>query len=266
MRHRAALLSTLLTVAAATLALPGRAAAVEPGFEVTVTEAPASITTGDRARTLTVVASSEQNRCQKVRWSLLLRVDGVELDEVGLRRIEEDGNFPVQVESDDDTARITDRQLDPGELCRGSTVTANYTIAVDDEAESGRITYQAQAFNAAGTLLQETTATSQVVGEAPERDADESPSPEPSETEPSDEPSEEPAEDEETAEPEETGSPDDDVAAVPASENGTPSLLGPGLVVGGLLVFVGVGLLLRLRTRARDTEQTRLQTGFYPTR
>lgn len=266
MRHRAALLSTLLTVAAATLALPGRAAAVEPGFEVTVTEAPASITTGDRARTLTVVASSEQNRCQKVRWSLLLQVDGVELDEVGLRRIEEDGNFPVEVESDDDTARITDRQLDPGELCRGSTVTANYTIAVDDEAESGRITYQAQAFNAAGTLLQETTATSQVVGEAPERDADESPSPEPSETEPSDEPSEEPAEDEETVEPEETGAPDDDVAAVPASENGTPSLLGPGLVVGGLLVFVGVGLLLRLRTRARDAEQTRLQTGFYPTR
>lgn len=265
MRHRAALLSAVLAAVAATLALPGRAAAVEPGFEVAITELPATFGAGARARDVTVVVSTDVNRCQKVRWSLLLQVEGFDLDDVSVGRIEEDTDFPVQVEADDDTARITDRRLDPGQLCRGRTVTARYQIALDEDANSGRMTFQAQAFNTAGTLLQESTAGSQVVGQ--QQEAAESPSadPTPSPSESSAEP-EEPATDEQTAEPEPEASVND-IAAVPASGSGTPSLLGPGLIIGGVLVFLGVGLLLRLRMRTRDQRHgNKLPTGFHPTR
>jgi hypothetical protein len=267
-RHRAALLSAILAVAAATLILPGRAAAVEPGFEVDITELPETFTAGAGARTVTVVASSEQNRCQKVRWSLLIAVAGPDLDEVEVARVEEDGDFPVQVQNaGGGTARITDVQLDPGQLCRGRTVTARYRVGFDDDADSGRVTFRAQAFNAGRTLLQEASSRSQVKGEEAEPQESESPSPEPSPspTESSPEP-EESAAAEETAEPEPTKS-EVDVASVPTSgsDSGTPSLLGAGLVVGGILVFLGVGLLLRLRLRSRTPKHSsQLPTSFYP--
>jgi hypothetical protein len=263
-RHRAALLSAILAVAAATLVLPGRASAVEPGFRVDITEAPRSFTPGDDARTVTVVASSDQNRCQKVRWSLLVEVDGLDLDEVEVARVEDDGDFPVRVQNaGDSTARITDVQLDPGQLCRGRTVTARYQIAFDDDTESGQVTFRAQAFNAGRTLLQEASTRSLVEGEEPEEEKSPSPSPSPSETTP--EP-EESADDEATAEPDPTPT-DTDVASVPTSgtDNGTPSLLGAGLIIGGILVFLGVGLLLRLRMRSRAPKHSaELPTGFYP--
>ncbi|MFI7540739.1 hypothetical protein [Actinoplanes sp. NPDC049599] len=257
-------MSAVLTIGAATLILPGRAAAVEPGFQVDITELPETFTAGDGARTVTVVASSEQNRCQKVRWSLLIAVDGPDLDEVEVARIEDNGDFPIQVQNaGDDSARITDVQLDPGQLCRGRTVTARYRIGFDEDADSGRVTFRAQAFNAGRTLLQEASSRSQVAGE----EAEESPSPEagpsPSESSPA---PEESATDEETAEPEPTST-EEDVAAVPAagSDSGTPSLLGAGLIVGGILVFLGVGLLLRLRMRSRAPKHSsQLPTGFYP--
>jgi len=258
-RHRAALLSTLLAVAASTLALPGRADAVVPGFDVAITELPATFTAGGNARTVTMVAESEQNRCVKVRWSLILEADGVDLDDVRFARVEDDDDFPVRVQVDGDTARITDRQLDPGQLCRGQTVTARYQIEIDDEADSGRVAFRTQAFNAGGTLLAESTSSSEVVGQERES-AEATPSPSESTAEP-----EETADDEQTAEPDPTET-EDDIAAVPTSGSGTPSLLGPGLIVGGILVFLGVGLLLRLRMRSRDTKQTQLPTGFYPTR
>jgi uncharacterized membrane protein len=48
----------------------------------------------------------------------------------------------------------------------------------------------------------------------------------------------------------------------------TPSLLGPGLIVGGILVFLGVALLLRMRLR--NQRQRHLAgltpTSFYPSR
>jgi hypothetical protein len=268
-RHRAALLSAILAMTAATLVLPGRAAAVEPGFKVDITELPETFTAGAGARTVTVVASSEQNQCQKVRWSMLIAVDGPALDEVQVARVEEDGDFPVQVQNaGDGTARITDAQLDPGELCRGRTVTARYQIAFADDADSGRVTFRAQAFNAGRTLLQETSSRSEVKGEEAEpEETEKSPSPEasPSPSESSPEP-EESADDEETAEPEDTDA-DADLAAVPTSGNGsgTPSLLGAGLIVGGILVFLGVGLLLRLRLRNRNPKHGgQLPTSFYP--
>lgn len=266
-RHRAALLSAVLAVAAATLILPGRAAAVEPGFTVDITELPETFTAGAGARTVTVVASSEQNRCQKVRWSMLIEVDGPDLGEVEVARIEDDGDFPVQVQNaGGGSARITDVQLDPGELCRGRTVTARYQVGFDDDADSGRVTFRAQAFNAGRTLLQEASSRSQVKGERAERQESKSPSPEPSPSpsESSPEP-EESADDAEAAEAEPTDT-DADVAAVPAAgDSGTPSLLGAGLIVGGILVFLGVGLLLRLRMRSRTPKHgSQVATGFYP--
>ncbi|MEU8228915.1 hypothetical protein AB0C12_04830 [Actinoplanes sp. NPDC048967] len=264
-RHRAALLCALLAATAATLIMPGRASAVEPGFQVEITELPRTFTAGAGARQVTVVATSERNRCVKVRWSLLLEVDGPGLDEVEVAR-DEDGDFPVQVQNvAAGTARITDVQLDPGLLCRGRTVTARYQIAFDDEAEPGRVTFRAQAFNAGRTLLQETSSRSEVKGEREEPEESESPSPSASPS-PSESAEAEEAGDEATAEPEPTD-PDVDVAAVPTgSDSGTPSLLGAGLIVGGILVFLGVGLLLRLRMRGRAPKHgTELPTGFYPT-
>lgn len=266
MRHRAALLSAILAVVAATLVLPGRASAVEPGFDVDITELPATFAAGAGARTVTVVATSEQNRCQKVRWAMLIEVDGPDLNEVNVARVEEDGDFPVQVaNAGNGTARITDAQLDPGQLCRGRTVTARYQIGFDDEAESGRVSFRAQAFNAGGTLLQEASSRSEVKGEE-EDEPERSPSPEasPSPSESAAEPEE--SADEETAEPEPSDA-EADIAAVPASGNdtGTPSLLGAGLIIGGILVFLGVGLLLRLRMRGRAPKTgNHLPTGFYP--
>nr|BFE70975.1 hypothetical protein GCM10020092_042760 [Actinoplanes digitatis] len=259
MRHRTALLSTVLAVVVATLALPGRAGAVEPGFAVAITEVPATFTAGKQARTVTVVASSEARRCQKVRWSLILQVDGPELDEIQVARVEDGRDFPVQVQNGGaDSTRITDVRLDPGQLCRGRTVTARYEIAFDDDADAGEVIFQAQAFNARQTLLQESTARSRIEGEKGEAEPTASPKPSPSETEEA----EEPAADEAAPQPAES---DDDLASVPTvGDAGTPSLLGPGLIVGGVLVFVGVGLLLRLRMRGRDQKQGPAPTGFYP--
>jgi hypothetical protein len=258
-RHRTALLSTALAAVAATLALPGPASAVEPGFAVAITEAPATFTAGKQARTVTVVASSEQRRCQKVRWSLILQLDGPDLDQLQVARVENGRDFPVRVQNGGaDTTRITDVRTDPGQLCRGRTVTARYQIAFDKDAAAGEVIIQAQAFNARQTLLQEATTRSRIAGREAAKPT-ESPSPKPS---PSETPTEESTDDQPAApDPAES---EDGLAAVPASDSGTPSLLGPGLIVGGILVFLGVGLLLRLRMRSREVKRHQAPTGFYP--
>ncbi|MEV4642223.1 hypothetical protein AB0J80_33220 [Actinoplanes sp. NPDC049548] len=267
-RHRVALVTTVLAVALAALALPGRAGAAEPGFKVTITELPASFGAGADARTLTVVASTDRVRCRKVRWSLVMQVTGAEVDEVDVRRVEETGEFPVRVQTDDDVARITDEQLDPGELCRGRTVTARYEIGFDDDAGTGRVIFQPQAFDAAGTLLQEASGQSSVVGEDPQATESPTDSPTPSPSSSSEESDDaeygDPGTDP-TTEPEPAKS-RDAIGAVPASsDGGAPSLLGPGLIVGAVLVFLGVALLLRLRMRNRDSRHG-ARTSFYPTR
>ncbi|GAA2523780.1 hypothetical protein [Winogradskya humida] len=271
MRHRAALVAIVLAVAGATFALPGRASAVEPGFEVRITELPATFGAGAESRALTVVVSSDKRRCIKVRWALLLQVDGPDLGDVTVSRIENNGEFATRRENAGKVARITDVQVDPGQLCRGSTVTANYRVSFGDDADTGRVTFQPQAFTAQGTLLQEATGQSPVVGqepaatESPSPSGSPSPSPSPSET------AEETATDDPTEEAGVAPAPDEseDLNAVPAaSEGGPPSLLLPGVIVGALLVFVGVALLLRLRTRQRAAAARYAEppTGFYPTR
>jgi hypothetical protein len=252
-RHRTtALLSSVLALATATVALPAPARAAVDGFDVTITEVPDEFTAGAGARTVTVVASTDGNRrCLKVRWSMLLRVDGLDLDQVRVDRVEDDGSFPLQVRTDGDTARLTDVRLDPGRLCADRTVTARYRVAVDDDAPDGRVTFRVQAFDATTRLLQEAGASSRVIGEGA-KPAPSSPSPSPSESEDAGDGAV--VDEEESAEPAPapaaTG--DDDLAADrTASEGGVPSLLGPGLIVGAVLVFLGVGLLLRLRMRNR---------------
>ena len=266
MRHRAAaLLLSVLAIAAATLLLPAPARAAVEGVEVTITEVPREFKAGADARTVQVVVSTDNpGRCQKVRWSMVLRVDGVELDQVKVDRIEE-GSFPLRVQADGDTARLTDVRLDPGSLCRGKTVTARYEVAFDDDADEGRVTFQAQAFDAGARLLQEASATSRVAGERAEPSP--SPSASPSES-PEPEESDVAVDDEESADaaPPAAGGDTDVQADLAATEGGVRSLLGPGLVIGALLVFAGVGLLLRLRMRGRDAEPQQVPTGFYPTR
>jgi hypothetical protein len=189
---------------------------------------------------------------------MLLQVDGLSLDQVQVDRIEDDGSFPLRVRTEGDTARLTDVRFDPGQLCVNRTVTARYRVAFDDDASEGQVTFQAQAFDATTRLLQEATASSRVIG------AKASPSPSESESEAAEE--DEAVDDVESQEaapvPTATG---DDLSAnsVAATEGGVPSLLGPGLVVGAVLVFLGVGLLLRLRMRNKAPQR---QDSYYPTR
>ncbi len=266
MRHRAAvLLSSVLATATAVLALPAPAAAVVEGFDVTITEVPDEFEAGADARTVEVVASTDnRGACRKVRWSMVLRVDGVDLDQVRVSRIEEDDSFPLRVEAGGDTARLTDVRFDPGSLCRNRTVTARYRVAFDDDAPEGRVTFQAQAFDAATRLLQEATASSRVIGEEAEEEPSPSPSPSPAESEPEPEP-------EESAEAAPAGEaaapPGGDLAARRTAAQGAgPSLLGPGLIVGAALVFAGVGLLLRIRMRNRAPKRHAMPASFRPTR
>lgn len=281
MRHRAGVLSTIVAVTAAVVAVASPAAAVVPGIDVNITELPDTFDAGGGPDTVTVVASTEtERRCQRVRWSMLMQVEGVRLDQVRVDRVEDTGSFPLQVQADGDTARLTDARFDPGTLCRGRTVTARYRVAFADNATAGRVTFRAEAYDAGARLLQQASATSQVVGddaEPPEA------SPSPSPTGPADDEAteEEPeagasASDDVTPEPtdaveeaagdgtEPTSPAGDGIAAVPAAAGGSPSLLGAGLIIGAVLIFVGVGLLLRLQLRGRREDKPAMTTRFHP--
>ncbi len=264
MRLRAAvLLSGVLATATAVLALPAAAGAAVDGVDVAITEVPDAFEAGAGARTVQVVASTDRgDGCRKVRWSMVLTVEGVDLDQVEVARVEQDDSFPLTVQTEGDTARLTDVRFDPGSLCRGRTVTARYRVAFDDDAPEGSVTFQAQAFDAAARLLQEATATSRVAGA---EDDDEEPSPSPSPS-PSESESADPVAVEEPSD-EAVAAPAGDLAARPAAaQGGVPSLLGPGLIIGAALVFAGVGLLLRIRMRNRGPGRRPAPAGFHPTR
>ena len=269
MRHRAALASAALAVATVALALPSPANAAVAGFQVKLS-APGQFEAGANAKTIEAVVSTDTvRRCQKVRWSMVLRVaDGLTFDDMKVTRIEDSGEFPLQSQVNGDTARLTDADFDPGQLCRGSTVTARYNVSFDDNAPSGRISYEVQALNTNNTVLSQAGATSEVEGTAKA-------SPSPTETEPtspspteSDDVSGAGANDTATDEPSETAAaaPTTAVTADAAAGKGSvPSLLGPGLIVGALFVFIGVGILLRLRTRTKAPKAQAAPTAFYPT-
>ena len=68
-------------------------------------------------------------------------------------RVEETGSFPLEIRAEGDVARLTDRQLDPGTLCPGRTVTARYRVAFAEDVTRGRITLAAEAYDANLRLL-----------------------------------------------------------------------------------------------------------------
>ncbi len=257
MRHRVAgRVTTALALVAASLLWSAPASADVPGFEVEIGESPATFTIGKAARTLTAVASTDQSRrCRKVRWALALRTDGVSLDQVRVNRVENGRSFEVRTRVDEEGGRVVDARPDPGELCRGRTVTGRWDIAFTGP-DDGTVTLEAVAADNTGRVLSSASTEVRVVSPVAAR--------------PSATPSEPPPAEGEAA-PEEESAPAPEVTESAAALDpaaGTPSVLGPGLIVGAVLVFLGVGLLLRIRARNRrnpawQSETQALPTGFY---
>jgi hypothetical protein len=259
-RHRTVLLCSILAVATAVAAVPGPATAAVPGFQVQITELPGRFAVGASPSTVTVVASTDLGRrCQKVRWSMLMRVNGISLDQVRVDRVEDTGSFALAVQADGDTARLTDVDVDPGELCRGRTVTARYQVSFAQDVTDGEVTLQAEAYDVRQRLLQAATATREVVNAA--REVEPSPT---EDAEPTPEPTEDAAEEDAQPSPEPTAG-TEAIAAVPAGRaRGDSHLLGAGVLIGAVLIFLGVGLLLRLRLRNRRSDETEARQAFHP--
>jgi hypothetical protein len=253
MRRWTARLSVLLCASAAGVAAAAVPAAAARGFQVQIEEAPAELTAGAGPDTLRVVVTKQSGgECLKVRWSMVLTVEGVKLDDVTVDRIEDSGQFPVTVDATDDSARITDRQPDPGTLCRNRTVTARYRVGVAPAATAGTVTFQVEAYDADQRFLERATATRTVVG-----DAEPTPTPTPT---PEDSPSADP--------PVAAGG---DAVPPPGQQANTgtavqlPQL---GFIIGAVLVFLGVGLLLQVRRglRRAKAEVTRMTPRRRPYR
>lgn len=253
MRHVAARVIAALTLLTASLAWAAPARADVDGFTMKFGQAPASFTTGKGARTLTAVVSTDRQsrRCLKVRWTLVVQSQGISLDQIKVNRVEDGGTFRVQARITDDGARITDVKPDPGQLCRGRSVTGRWDISFSGP-DNGSVSFQARA-SEGGRVLSSATTTSRVLDAVAAKPST-SPSPVVEATEATEE---QPAAEESSP-----------AAAALNPTSGTPSVLGPGLIVGGVLVFAGVALLLRIRSRNRrnpawQTETQQLPTGFY---
>ncbi|MFG1651428.1 hypothetical protein ACGFIE_15990 [Micromonospora sp. NPDC049275] len=231
------------------------AAPAQAAFATEMSGLPARFTAGDQVRTISAVVSQtdRRGRCAKVRWSMVLRVQGIRLDQVKMDRVEETGDFPLEIRTEGDVARLTDRQLDPGTLCPGRTVTARYRVAFDEDVTQGRVTLAAEAYDVNLRLLARQTATRSVVGAGGRPSASAEPTPTP--PEPTDLPSE-PAEESSPAEEPIADGPVDVAqppagAGRPVSQTGGFGVVHAAFLLGGLLLSLGLGLLLRLRHLTR---------------
>ncbi|MFI7154926.1 hypothetical protein [Micromonospora chalcea] len=239
-------------------ALPARAAAA--AFSTELSGLPDEFTAGNRVETLSAVVSrSDGGGCVKVRWSMLVRVQGLRLDQLKVDRVEDSGSFPLEIRTEGDTARLTDRQLDPGVLCPGRTVTARYRVAFAEDVARGRVSFAAEAYDPQLRLLARRTASREVVGE------EASPTPAPTSAEPSETPSEEPPTDDPvTDEPTDAAvvepPPAGGVAGRPVADSGGFGLVQAAFLLGGLLLFLGAGLLLRMRRLLRPAAVTEPET------
>jgi hypothetical protein len=191
-----------------------------------------------------------------VRWALTLRTEGVSLDQVRVSRIEGGQAAEVRTQVDGEGGRVIDTELDQGELCQGRTVTGRWDISFTGP-DDGTVTFEAIAADAAGRALSRASTEVRVVSPVAAR--------------PSATPSTPPPADEEEAAGEEESAPAPEATESAAALNpaaGTTSVLLPGIIIGAVLVFLGVGLLLRIRTRNRKNpawanETQALPTGFY---
>jgi hypothetical protein len=238
--------------------------AAAQGLTTQLRDVPDQLEAGEGARRISAVVSGNPGECVKVRWSLVIRADGLLLNQVGIDRIEQTGSFPVQVQINGNSARITDRQLDPGTLCADRTVTAQYDVAIADSVTDGRLTLTAEAFDAGGNLLSRGSVERRVVSERAQRDPADRADREPVEpTEPAEEPTateepggEAPAEDDPSAGAGQPGAGQDGTGAgradAAAESSGGTGLVQAGFVIGAVMLFLGVGLLVRLRSRLVD--------------
>jgi hypothetical protein len=226
---------TVLGAIAAGAAAPAQAAiraAAVRGVSVEIVQVPDEFVAGARPVTLTVVASNYSGRnCLKVRWSMVLRVEGLSLEQVRVDRIEE-GSFPVDVRAEGPGARFTDERLDPGSLCRNRTVTARYEMNVASDVRAGRLTLRTEAYDANERLLEDDEATRDIVGAGPPPTT--APAARPSATVPAAAPA--------TA----AGSAAAPGQAAGQTVEGIPVIW---FLVGGLMVFVGLTLLINVRWR-----------------
>lgn len=243
-------------------ALPARAAAA---FSTELSGLPDEFTAGNRVETLSAVVSrSDGGGCVKVRWSMLVRVQGLRLDQLKVDRVEDSGSFPLEIRTEGDTARLTDRQLDPGVLCPGRTVTARYRVAFAEDVGRGRVSFAAEAYDPQLRLLARRTASREVVGE------EDSPTPTPASAEPTETPTGEPSTEAPAEEP--TDEPTDaavveppapgGVAGRPVADSGGFGLVQAAFLLGGLLLFLGAGLLLRMRRLLRPAADPELPPSF----
>ena len=221
----------ILVVSTGLAAAPASAA---QGVTVRITDVDGQFEAGASPAQLTVEATKRTRECVKVRWSLVVRVQDMSLDQLTIDRREEDGSFRVDARTSGAETRLTDERLDPGTLCRNRKVTARYTFKFDDDAAGGRVTLRVEAYDIRNELLESDTATRNVQGDAP-------PSPSASATPP---PQEEPVE--ETEAPIAGAGIGD---ATPTSGSSGSGLLPVGLAVGGMMVFLGLTLLLRARRK-----------------
>ncbi|MEW2374898.1 hypothetical protein AB0883_02160 [Micromonospora sp. NPDC047812] len=248
------------------LPVPARAA-----FTTELSGLPAEFTAGGRVETVSAVVSRDDGGCVKVRWSMVLRVRGIRLDQVRMDRVEETGSFPLDIRTDGDVARLTDRRLDPGTLCPGRTVTARYRLAFAGDVTRGRITLAAEAYDANLRLLSRQTATRSVVGSDARTAAPGEPEPRATPPDPTGpaattgeaaEPGAAPAADEPvtdepaTDEPAAAGAPPAAGAGRPVAGSAGFGAVQAAFLLGGLLLSLGLGLLLRLRhlTRAAGAD------------
>ncbi|MEU2662560.1 hypothetical protein [Micromonospora sp. NPDC007220] len=254
----------------------GLPAPAQAAFATELSGLPDEFTAGGRVETVSAVVSRDDGGCVKVRWSMVLRVRGMRLDQVRMDRVEETGSFPLDIRADGEVARLTDRRLDPGTLCPGRTVTARYRLAFAGDVTRGRITLAAEAYDANLRLLSRQTATRSVVGATTRTAAPEEPEPRSAPTDATGpagesggaaEPgaastTDEPAADEPVTDDLATDEPVTD-GALPAAGTGRPVAGASGFgavqaafLLGGLLLSLGLGLLLRLRhlTRAAGAD------------
>ncbi|MFG1868341.1 hypothetical protein [Micromonospora arborensis] len=247
---RAGVVLACLSGTGLALAAPAQAA-----FTTELSGLPARFTAGEQARTVSAVVSRTDRRggCVKVRWSMVLSVQGIRLDQVKMDRVEETGDFPLDVRTEGNVARLTDRQFDPGTLCPGRTVTARYRVAFDEDVTQGRVTLAAEAYDADARLLARQTATRSVVGVGGVPTATPKPTatgPRPSQS------ASAPAEEESTSGVEPVGDYPADAAPPPGrpvSQSGGFGAVQAAFLLGGLLLSLGMGLLLRLRHLTRAT-------------
>jgi hypothetical protein len=276
MRHRvAARFLTVPALVAASLAWSLPARADVDGFAVNINKAPGTFIVGKDPLTLTAAVSTDRGgqRCSKVRWQLDIKTDGISIDQLRISRIEDDKPFQVRARVGDEDAQLVDVQLDPGQLCQNQTVSSRWDIAFAGP-DDGQVDFTVRALDENGRQLSSDDTTSQVltaVSATPTDSPTESPSPSATPTDDATTGNDDNASGDDatgqnaaTDTPQGAGTSDDAAAAGDLNPtSGTPSVLGPGLIIGAVLVFLGVSLLLRIRTRNRKAAQAELPTGFY---